>query len=111
MARGDKRDDATRHPEPADLALVVEIAESSLLDDRKLASVYGAAGIPVYWIVNRSARQVEVYTLKRGGGYGKPRIFKSGQSVPVMIAGANVGRIAVADILPQIERATGGNGA
>jgi Uma2 family endonuclease len=111
MARGDKRDYATRHPEPADLALVVEIAESSLLEDRKLARVYGSAGIPVYWIVNLKARQVEVYTLKRGGGYGKPRIFKSGQSVPVMIAGVNVGQIAVADILPQLEGATGGNGA
>ena len=111
MARGDKRDYATRHPGPADLALVVEVAESSLAEDRKLASVYGAAGIPVYWIVNLKARQVEVYTLMRRGGYGKPRIFKAGQSVPVMIAGVNVGQIAVADILPQLEGATGGNGA
>ena len=50
------------------------------------------------------ARQVEVYTLlKRQGAnrYGKPRIFKAGQSVPVVIEGVDVGRIAVADILPR----------
>jgi hypothetical protein len=63
----------------------------------------GPAGIPVYWIVNLKARQVEVYTLsKRRGaiGYGKPRIFKTGQSVPVVVDGKEVGRIAVVDILP-----------
>jgi Uma2 family endonuclease len=107
MARGHKRDYATRHPGPADLSLVVEIAESSLAEDRKLAGVYGVAGIPVYWIINLKARQVEVYTLKRRGGYGKPRVFKSGQSVPVMIDGAIVGRIAVDDILPPIEPVNG----
>jgi len=32
MARGDKDDYATRHPGPADLALVVEVAESSVSD-------------------------------------------------------------------------------
>jgi hypothetical protein len=51
--------------------------------------------------------------LKRRGpsGYGKPRVFKSGQSVPLVIEGAEVGRIAVADILPRITPAAGGNGA
>jgi Uma2 family endonuclease len=110
VARGDKTVYATCHPGPADLALVVEIAESSLSEDRKLASVYGAAGIPVYWIVNLKARQVELYTLQRRGGYGRPRVFKTGQSVPVMIDGARVGRIAVADILPAIVPETGANG-
>ena len=37
-----------------------EIASSSLAEDRKMASVYGNAGIPVYWIVNLVDRQVEV---------------------------------------------------
>jgi Uma2 family endonuclease len=111
VARGDKKDYATRHPEPADLALVVEVAESSLSEDRKLASVYGAAGIPVYWIVNLKARQVELYTVKHRRGYGRARVFKTGQSIPVMIDGATVGRIAVADILPPVEPPTVANGA
>lgn len=114
MARGSKKDYANRHPGPTDLAMVVEVAESSLSEDRRMADVYGPAGIPVYWIVNLKGRQVEVYTLSRrrgAGGYGKPRIFKPGQSVPVMIEGVEVGRIAVSDILPPPELADGGDGA
>jgi Uma2 family endonuclease len=110
VARGSKKTYATRHPGPADLAMVVEVADSSLADDRKLASVYGAAGIPVYWIVNLKGRQVEVYTLKRTGGYGKPRIFKASQSIPVMIEDATAGRIAVIDILPSVDKPNAANG-
>jgi len=82
-----------------------------------MADVYGPAGIPVYWIVNVKARQVEVYTLLKRQGmsrYGKPRIFKAGQSVPLIVEGSEVGRIAVADILPRdassARPAAGGNG-
>jgi hypothetical protein len=83
--------------------MVVEVAASSVSEDRQMAEVYGQAGIPVYWIVNVKARQVEVYTLSKRRGptrYGKPRVFKAGQSVPVVIDGVEVGRIAVANILP-----------
>jgi Uma2 family endonuclease len=118
VARGDIEDYADRHPGPADLAMVVEVAASSVSEDRQMADVYGPAGIPVYWILNVKARQVEVYTrLRRQGAlrYGKPRVFKAGQSVPVMIEGVDVGRIAVADILPRdpsgARPAAGGNGA
>lgn len=114
VARGDFENYADRDPEPADLAMVVEIAATSVLEDRQMAKVYGPAGIPVYWIVNLKARQVEVYTLlKRRGtsGYGKPRIFKAGQSVPVVVEGVELGRIAVADILPRTAPTSGGNGA
>ena len=100
LARGSKKDYVRRHPGPADLALVVEVSHRTLVNDRKLIGVYGPAGIPVYWIVNLDDRQVEVYAGPRRGGYKKPRIFKPGQSVPVVINGAEVGRIAVADILP-----------
>jgi hypothetical protein len=75
-----------------------------------MVRVYGTAGIPVYWIVSLRARQVELYSLNRGGGYGKPRIFRSGQSVPVVIEGAEVGRIAVDDIMPPLATAAKGNG-
>jgi Uma2 family endonuclease len=105
VARGTTKDYANRHPGHADLAMVVEVSESSVAEDRKLARVYGPAGIPVYWIVNLQARQVELYTLNRRGGYGKPRIFRSGQSVPVVIEGAEVGRIAVDDIMPPLATA------
>jgi Uma2 family endonuclease len=113
IARGDIKDYADRDPGPADLAMVIEVTASRVSEDREMANVYRPAGILVYWIVNLKARQVEVYTLlKRRGtsGFGRPRVFKVGQSVPVVIDGAEVGQVAVADIVPRIERATGGNG-
>ena len=91
-----------RHPGPADVALVIEISDSTLLKDRGEKRVNYAKGrIGVYWIVNLIDRQVEVYTVKRRGGYGKPRIFKPGQSVPVVIDGVEVGQIVVSEILPR----------
>jgi hypothetical protein len=70
-----------------------------------MARFYGPAGIPMFWIVNLVARQVELYALNRRCRYGKARIFKSGQFVPVMIDGANVGRIAVDDVMPPLATA------
>jgi Uma2 family endonuclease len=94
------RDYLRRHPEPAEVALIVEVSDTSLSEDRKMSQIYAAAGIPVYWIVNLVHGQVEVYTDPGPGGYGSRRIFKPGRRVPVVIAGVEVGRIRVADILP-----------
>jgi Uma2 family endonuclease len=100
VVRGTIRDYSNHHPGPADVALVVEIADSSLADDRKMASVYGNAGIPVYWIVNLIDRQVEVYTGPRPNGYAPPVIYGPGSVVPVVVDGKTVGHIAVDDLLP-----------
>jgi Uma2 family endonuclease len=107
VVRGSIRDYTGPEPTAADVGLIVEVADTSLKEDRAMAFVYGAAGIPVYWIIDVNARQVEVYTLRQApagrqgpGGYGKPRVFKDGQSMPVVLDGVEVGQIAVTDILP-----------
>ena len=48
MVRGEIDDYEDRHPDPQDVALVVEIATSSLAKDRKLAETYGGGGIRYY---------------------------------------------------------------
>ena len=67
IVKGDARTYACRHPSPSDIAVVVEVVDSSLLDDRrrKMRS-YARAGIVKYWIVNLSLSQVEVYTDPTG---------------------------------------------
>ena len=99
-ARRHRRLRGPRRQAPADLALVVEVAESDAWPpDRDLAATYGGGGIPVYWLVNIPGRQLEVYA---GGAC---TILGATESVELVIAGQVVGTIAVADLLP---RAKGG---
>jgi len=99
VARGTRHTYATRHPGPADLGLVVEVADSSLAIDQGVkARLYGAAGIPVYWIADVVHRQVEVSTLAAGGGYGPPVVLVPGQPLPVVLGGVHLGDLAVADL-------------
>jgi Uma2 family endonuclease len=59
VVAGSHHDYATAHPRTA--LLVVEVADSSLHQDRlSKAAIYAAAGIPEYWIVNLRAGVVEV---------------------------------------------------
>ena len=60
VVAGMPRDYVAAHP--STVALVVEVADSSLrLDRRVKANVYARAGVPEYWIVNLVARTLEVY--------------------------------------------------
>jgi len=104
VVRGDIKDYATRHPEPDDVALVVEVTRTSVAEDRRgeprlRARVYGG-GIPVYWIVNVPRRRLEVYANPIGGAYPSPTILGETESVKLIIWGQVVGQIAVAGLLP-----------
>ena len=67
VVRGTPRDYLARHPGPADMVLVIEVAESSLPRDRShKGRIYAAASVPVYWIINLVDPQVEVYTDPTG---------------------------------------------
>jgi Uma2 family endonuclease len=85
----------------ADVALVIEIAESShSIDQNDMARVYSSSRIPTYWIVNLVNRQLEVYTNPGPNGYETSQIFTAAHEVTVVIDGREVGRITVAEILP-----------
>jgi Putative restriction endonuclease len=100
LVRGKARDYVNRHPGPADIALVVEVADSSLAKDRRRTGIYGPGGIPIYWIVNLVDRRVEVYGNPGPDGYASQVVYAVGMDVPLVIDGVTVGRIAVADMLP-----------
>lgn len=95
---------AERHAGPGEIAFVAEVSDTTLAVDRgdKLV-MYARAKVPVYWVVNIPERRVEVYTQPRGGKrptYRSHIDYTDGQVVPVVIAGEEVGRIAVSEILP-----------
>jgi Uma2 family endonuclease len=95
VVRGTIDDYEDRHPGPGDVALVVEITRSTVAKDLALVPVYGAGGIPTYWIVNIPDRRLEVYTS------GAVVILTDQDHVDLVIDGQAVGRIAVADLLPK----------
>ncbi len=101
IARGDVEDFDNQHPGPSDLALVVEVADSSLARDQGAKwGAYSRGGVTVYWIVNLVDSQIEVYSDPGPEGYRSSQTFKSGEEVPVVIDGVKVGRIAVDQLLP-----------
>ena len=103
---GDIEDYEEAHPGPGDVAIVIEVADSSLRRDRgiKLRS-YARAGVPVYWIINLIDRCVEVYTEPRSAGeppaYDRRRVVVEGEALDLDINGETCGRIEVASLLPR----------
>ena len=115
VARGTRRAYLARHPEPAEIALVVEVSDTTYHRDRyEKYPAFAGSGIPVYWIVNLVMRCIEVYTDPGPEGYRSQRDYHAGDVVPVIIDGVPLGQIAVDDILPPSQAAGApaeGNGA
>jgi len=101
VVAGTRDDYCHRHPGSGDIALLVEVADSSLGWDRGAKrDAYARGGVPVYWIVNLIDRQVEVHSSPGPDGYQNRHVHQPGDELPVVVAGVEAGRIAVADILP-----------
>jgi Uma2 family endonuclease len=105
-ARGKRGDFATRHPGPTEVPFVAEIANTSIVTDRFKGEIYAEAGIPVYWIVNLVKRRVEVYSKPSvtadGPRYANCQEFQSGDSIPVIVDGREIGVLPAAEILLSI---------
>jgi len=58
------------HPQPADILLIIEVADSSVDFDRETKlPLYAKAGIPELWIVDLTQRRVEMYQQPSGEKY------------------------------------------
>jgi Uma2 family endonuclease len=107
VLRGSIRDFVAKKASGSDVALIVEVAESSLLVDRgNKQRIYAAAGIPEYWIVNLAERKLEIYRRPVSAAGDQPakyesvEVFTADQSVDVVFDGAKVGSVIVHQILP-----------
>ena len=71
-----------RRPEPADVLLLIEVADSSLTYDlHEKLQMYSIAGVKEYWVVNVPAECVEVHRNPTKKGYRKKEIFHAGASI------------------------------
>jgi Uma2 family endonuclease len=79
-----RRDDfyARANPQPADVLLIIEVADSSVEYDRDIKiPLYAGASIPEVWLVNLPKETTEIYTQPVGGIYREIRIVKRGESL------------------------------
>lgn len=104
VVRGEERLYRDRHPRPEDVAVVIEVSDTSLNRDRAdKARVYERAALPAYCIVNLIEGRVEVYTDSSGPAlapsYRSRQDFTPGQLVPLHVGSIEL-QIGVSDLLP-----------
>jgi Uma2 family endonuclease len=101
VVRGSLRDYAKSTPKAGDVALVVEVLDSSLrMDSRAVLKAYASNAIPVYWIVNIPRHRIEVYAQPLGTTYQEIHEYGPDDEVPVVLDGREMGRISAKEILP-----------
>lgn len=102
VVRGSRGDYRTRHPGAQDVALVIEVPDTTLATDRLKARTYAAAGIAEYWIVNLADRCVEVHRNPKVGeaSYGTRETIRESQALSVVGGADSSLPIPVIDILP-----------
>lgn len=102
IVRGSLEAFSKRHPGPADLLVVVEVADSSLRYDRVTKQgVYAAANIPTYVIVNIPEDRVELYEEPRTGEgrYARRTDYRRGETLALPLAEGRNLPLAVSEIL------------
>jgi Uma2 family endonuclease len=102
---GERRQYRDRHPGAGEIAVVIEVADATLVRDRELKKrLYARAGIPIYWIINLPERQIEIYTLPSSSAeepdYQWRQDYSPTEEAPFVIDGQEIGRLPVLEVLP-----------
>lgn len=73
-----------QHPGAADVLLIIEVADSSLMSDRRVkVPLYGRSGVTETWLVDLVSARVEVYRLPGAHGYGSSATWRAGDVITV----------------------------
>lgn len=75
---GDRRSYKS-HPSTA--RLVIEIAVTTLAEDRDMIEIYAEAGVNEFWIVDAAHKCIEVHRQPSEGRYAVREVIQAGQSV------------------------------
>ncbi len=101
IVRGEPRDYLNRTPAAGDIALAIEVSDSTLRFDRTVKKrIYARDAVPFYWMLNLVDNRLEVFSEPEGVDYRKHQIFGPEDTVPLILDGREVARIAVKDLLP-----------
>ncbi|MGA2583413.1 MAG: Uma2 family endonuclease [Tepidisphaeraceae bacterium] len=103
LVRGDRGNYRVRHPMPADILGVVEVADSSLKDDRTIKQrLYADAGIALYVLINLVDHAIEVRTqpVSGEGRYAAVATLPVGQTLSLPLADGTKLEIPTERLLP-----------
>ena len=102
IARGNARDYAERHPEPADTLFCLEVSDTTLKKDTgEKRREYAAAGVSHYAVIDLVHERVEVWTDPReDGSYRTHYTFGRGDDVELRLDVVGDVVVAVDDLLP-----------
>jgi Uma2 family endonuclease len=103
VIKGTRRDFLEQNPTANDIVLVIEVANSSLRQDRTLKqSIYAIAGIPIYWIINLLDKAIEVYTqpVPEEKRYAEKKVYGLEQTLPFILEGKEIAQLEVKNLLP-----------
>jgi Uma2 family endonuclease len=79
---------ADKHPEPKDVLLVIEIAESSIDFDKQVKlPLYARANIPAVWLVDLNSNRVEIHQTPVKGVYKQVEYKLPGEKIDSEIIG------------------------
>jgi len=84
----------SRHPQPPDILLIIDVMDSSTSYDRSLKlPAYANARIPEVWLVDLETNVVESYRKPHGGSYHETTIYHRGQRLRIAALPAKTFRV------------------
>ena len=76
---------ADSHPQPENILLVIEVADTSYEYDHQIKkAIYANAGIPKFWIVNLNENRIEVFHAPEQDEYKVRKLYFTGDSIPIL---------------------------
>ena len=88
------------HPQPADVLLLIEVAETTIRYDREVKiPLYARHGIPEVWLIDLQQERVEIYLQPSSEGYRQ--ILRPGKSERIALSLLPDVSILIADLWPQ----------
>ena len=105
VIQGQRRDFLENHPGPEDVVLLIEVSDATLYQDQTWKKrIYARANIAIYWIVNLSDRQIEVYSQPSGPidnpTYHQLHTYQETDEIPVILNGQEIAQLPVHELLP-----------
>jgi Uma2 family endonuclease len=100
VVRGPNSNYARRTPGVADIALLVEVSDTTYAKDSGFKRrCYARFGIPAYWIVHINRRVVEVYA-PGPEGLDLAGTYTEHEDVPLSLDGKDLGAVPAAGLFP-----------